>query len=212
MKQNPREVVQKNVKKGQNISRYCDGVHIGKRKDKRPVTYITSEFEHKMVPVTNKRGQVAQKPEAIAKYNEFMSGVDRQDQLLAYYPCERKTLRWYLKVAIHTFQMLLINSFKLYNRYSGQPKMSLYDYRLSVISALLPDKHVTANPGPMRRPPMTHKIYKITERNAKGKLKRKQCRQCTKEKKRTDTIWHCITCIEKPGLCVECFEVYHYSI
>uniref|UniRef100_A0A2H1WZ04 SFRICE_028619 n=1 Tax=Spodoptera frugiperda TaxID=7108 RepID=A0A2H1WZ04_SPOFR len=120
-----------------------------------------------MVPVTNKRGQVAQKPEVIAKYNEFMSGVDRQDQLLAYYPCERKTLRWYLNVAIHTFQMLLINSFKLYNRYSGQPKMSLHDYRLSVISALLPDKHVTANPGPMRRPPMTHKICKITERNAK---------------------------------------------
>ncbi|CAK1596431.1 unnamed protein product [Parnassius mnemosyne] len=213
LKQNPQEVVQKNLKKGENISRYCQGVHIGKWKDKRPVTYITTEFEDKMLPITNKRGQVAQKPEAIAKYNDYMSGVDRQDQLLAFYPCERKTLRWYLKVAIHTFQLLLINSFKIYNKYSGQPKMTLYDYRLSVISALLPDKHVKTNPGPVKRQvPMPHKISKITERNAKGKLKRKQCRQCTKEKKRTDTIWHCITCIEKPGLCVECFEVYHSSI
>ncbi|CAG4981238.1 unnamed protein product [Parnassius apollo] len=112
-----------------------------------------------MVPVTNKHGHVAQKPEAIAKYNEIMSGADWQDQLLAFYPCERKILRWYLKVAIHIFQLLLINSFKIYNKYSGQSKMTLYDYRLSVISALKSDKHVTTNPGPVKRQvSMLHKI------------------------------------------------------
>ncbi|CAG4941334.1 unnamed protein product [Parnassius apollo] len=62
LKQNPREVVLKNLKKGENISRYCQGVHIGKWKDKRPVTYISTEFKDKMVPVTNKRGQVAKNP------------------------------------------------------------------------------------------------------------------------------------------------------
>jgi len=119
---------------------FREGIHIGKWKDKRPVMYITTEFEDRKVPVTNKRGQVADKPEAIAKYNQFMSGVDRQDQLLAFYPCERKTLRWYLKLAIHTFQMLFINSYKIYNKYSGQPKMTLYDYHLSIIDKLLPEK------------------------------------------------------------------------
>ncbi|CAG5054634.1 unnamed protein product [Parnassius apollo] len=146
LKQNPPEVVQKNLKREENIYRYCQGVHIGKWKDKRTVTYITTEFK---------------KPEAIAKYNEFMSGVDRQAQLLAFYLYERKTLQWYLKVAVHTFQLLLINFFNICNKNSGQPKMTLYDYRSSVISALLPDKRVTTNQGPVKRQvPMLHKIRK----------------------------------------------------
>lgn len=40
-----------------------------------------------------------------------MSGVDRPGQMLSYYPCERKTLRWYKKVFIHILQQLLLNAF-----------------------------------------------------------------------------------------------------
>lgn len=137
-------------------------------------------------------------------------GVDRQDQLLAYYPCERKTLRWYLKLAIHTFQMLFINSYKIYNKYSGKEKMNLYDYRLSVINKLIPEKTSTSVVGPNRRAiPPVHKIVKITEKNSKGTLKRKMCRQCSKSKIRKDSIWHCEMCENKPGLCFDCFDIYH---
>lgn len=214
LKENPKEVIQKTLKKGENVSLFREGVHIGKWKDKRPVMYITTEFEDRKVPVTNKRGQVSEKPEAIAKYNQFMSGVDRQDQLLAFYPCERKTLRWYLKLAIHTFQLLFINSYKIYNKYSGQPKMTLYDYRLSIIDKLLPEKRAPVVATLSRaRTQVPHKISKITEKNAKGKLKRKMCRMCSKiAKKRKDTIWHCEMCNEKPGLCFECFDAYHSSL
>lgn len=45
-----------------------------------------------MSPVTNKQGQVAMKPEAIAQYNKYMLVVERQDQMLAYCPCEKMTL------------------------------------------------------------------------------------------------------------------------
>lgn len=213
LKENPQEVIQKTLKKGENVSLFREGIHIGKWKDKRPVMYITTEFEDRKVPVTNKRGQVAEKPEAIAKYNQYMSGVDRQDQLLAFYPCERKTLRWYLKLAIHTFQLLLINSYKMYNKYSGQPKMTLYDYRLSIIDKLLPEKRAPIATVSRARTQMPHKISKITEKNVKGKLKRKMCRMCSKiAKKRKDTIWHCEMCNEKPGLCFECFDPYHSSL
>lgn len=213
--------IKKTLKKGENISRFQESVNstqsfnIGKWKDKRPVMYITTEYEDRKVPVANKRGQITEKPEAIAKYNEFMSGVDRQDQLLAFYPCERKTLRWYLKIAIHTFQLLFINSYKIYNKYSGKPKMTLYDYRLSVINELLPENNtsVVAGSSRVRNSREVHKICKITERNSKGFLKRKMCRVCSKtQKKRKDSMWHCEMCNDKPGLCFECFDEYHLSI
>jgi hypothetical protein len=49
---------------------------------------ISSEFSHSMCKVSS-RTEVKQKPIIVKKYNENMSGVDRQDQMASYYPCER---------------------------------------------------------------------------------------------------------------------------
>ncbi|KAL4083015.1 hypothetical protein QTP88_028345 [Uroleucon formosanum] len=73
-KDNPKEIVKKNLKSGESVGKYTkDGVCVLKWKDKRDVLCISSEFENKM-------------------YNKNMSGIDRQDQLMSYYPAERKTL------------------------------------------------------------------------------------------------------------------------
>lgn len=208
LKSNPKEVVTKKLAKGENMSMYRDNVHVGMWKDKRPVLYLTTECENKMIPVANKRGQVTMKPTAIAQYNKFMSGIDRQDQMMAYYPCERKTLRWYKKLFVHTIQLMLVNSLKFYNRYSGAKTMTLFDFRLSIINSLLPES----------APPLVnsrasaglHTISKITEKRADGRrIKRKTCRFCAKKKKRVDTLFHCTQCPNQPGLCMECFDNYH---
>jgi hypothetical protein len=47
-------------------------------------------------------------------------------------------LRWYKKIGVHFIHLLLINSYFLYNRHIK--KISLYDYRISVIESLLPKK------------------------------------------------------------------------
>ncbi|KAF0747024.1 piggyBac transposable element-derived protein 4-like [Aphis craccivora] len=60
-----------------------DGICVVKWKDKRDVLCISSELKNKMVETTNRHG------------------IDRQDQMMSYYPAERKTLRWYKKIAIH---------------------------------------------------------------------------------------------------------------
>lgn len=40
-----------------------------------------------------------------------MSGIDRLDQMSAYYSFERKTPRWYKEIDLHLIHLLLINSF-----------------------------------------------------------------------------------------------------
>ncbi|CAG4960783.1 unnamed protein product [Colias eurytheme] len=167
-KDNPSEVISKKLKKGENISRYRNGVHIGKWKDKREITYISTQFADEMKEVT-KRGKVVTKPVAILNYNPNMSGVDLQDQMLSYYPCERKTLRWYIKIFIHTLMMSMINARQLYNKHSGKPSLSLYDFREKVLESFLPELQV--DPQVSQQKESHTKIEKCTERTfSSGRL------------------------------------------
>lgn len=50
---------------------------------------ITTEFDELGI-FTNKRGIVTEKPIAILSYNKFMSGIDWQDLLTAYYTSVEK--------------------------------------------------------------------------------------------------------------------------
>ena len=72
----------------------------------------------------------------VIQYNKFTAGIDKQDQMLAYYSCERKTIRGPTKIFVHILQLMISNSHFLYNKYSTK-NMSLHDFRLSVIRYLL---------------------------------------------------------------------------
>lgn len=78
------------------------------------------------------------KPELISSYNRFMGGIERQDQMHSYYPFTRKTIQRYKIIGIHVIQMLLMNALYLYNQNNIGLKLSLYDYRMGVLSELLP--------------------------------------------------------------------------
>lgn len=54
-------------------------MYISKWKDKRDVLCKTTNYQPKMIVYKNKYGQEKPKPIEIAKYNDFMSGVDRAD-------------------------------------------------------------------------------------------------------------------------------------
>lgn len=102
---------------------------------------ISTQFKSDATSVTNRRGETVSKPEMIVKYNKYMGGIDHQDQMLSYYSCEHKTIRWYKKLGIHMFQQMLYNSYTLHNIFS--PTKSLYDYRLEIISKLLSNMYET---------------------------------------------------------------------
>lgn len=60
------------------------GICVLKWHDKRDVLIISSEFGDAMNEYRARSGKITEKPEVVQKYNEFMGGVDRSDQLMSY--------------------------------------------------------------------------------------------------------------------------------
>ncbi|KAG8320118.1 hypothetical protein J6590_076320 [Homalodisca vitripennis] len=56
-----------------------------------------------------------------------------------------------------------------------------------------------------------HVLSKMdTPDNTGERMKRKRCRECSKTKKRTMTLFFCAQCPGEPGLCaLRCFDKYH---
>lgn len=101
-----------------------------------------------------------------------------------------------------------MNSFYLYNKYTIGSKMSLYDFRLSILSVLLPKlpkvRSVSSNE---RHFPIIYEIGK------NGRTLRKMCQLCYAKKSRKDTAYYCEICPEKPSLCQQpCFKNYHSKL
>jgi hypothetical protein len=69
-----------------------------------------------MVNVRNQNGKISRKPNIVADYNLGMSGVDRGDQMVSYYSCLRKTLRWHKKLALHIFDVYVQNAHRLFRK------------------------------------------------------------------------------------------------
>lgn len=146
-----------------------------------------------------------------------MSGINLQDQMLAYYPVQRKTLRWYKKLFVHTLQMSLSNAMYLYNKFSATNKMNLYDFRLSILERLLPDPHDVNQRNVLK---VKHQLTKIEKTRVRQKkvgrvmkktteVARKECKGCKAQKKRVQTIYECKQCEGSPGFSVHNVSVRH---
>ena len=92
---NPKECTKAKLKQGDVIGRSREGVVVAKWKDKRDVLMISNLHSLQMIEVTNRRGEKKMKPNIIKDYNQYMSGVDRTEQMISYYDCLRKIIRWY---------------------------------------------------------------------------------------------------------------------
>lgn len=59
--------------------------------------------------------------------NMYMREIDRQDQMMAYYPCPTKTIRCHRKLEFHFIQIMLINSHQLFHKYPGGLQLTYQD-------------------------------------------------------------------------------------
>lgn len=210
-KGNPLDVVNKKLKKGQVTSAYSNkGICVMKWHDKRDVLIISSEFGDAMNEYRARSGKITEKPEAVKKYNDFMGGVDRSDQLMSYYPCERKTLRWYAKVALHMFHVIMNNAYLLYKKQPGKRNIRLIDFRDSVINKLIYKHRPKIVTSTQKTQKQGIHVISSVPRNIKNRPIRKRCVVCTKNQKRVESTYFCDECTDKPGLCLDtCFKLYH---
>ncbi|KAG8320779.1 hypothetical protein J6590_061369 [Homalodisca vitripennis] len=98
---------------------------------------------------------------------------------------------------------------KLHNFANEDSNLSLHDFRLEVVGALLPEKQQAVPVRPPRNP--THVLSKTNKRDAKGSHIRVRCRVCLEEgRKNSKSIYFCAQCPGEPALCpVGYYEKYH---
>ncbi|KAE9523006.1 hypothetical protein AGLY_016637 [Aphis glycines] len=117
-KNNPKEVIQKKLKKGDYIAKQCNkGVTVLKWRDKRDV--------------------LIQKPNIIIDYNKGKSLVDVCDLRNSYHNPLRRTLKWYKKIA---FELILntsvLNALSLYEEVTKN-KINVTSFREHLVRCLI---------------------------------------------------------------------------
>lgn len=234
----PKEIKSAKLKKGEHIWRRIEQTYVSKWKDKRDVLTITTGFHPELVSSKNRFGKESLKPNDVVHYNRFMSGIDRCDQMVAYYSSPRKTIRWYKKVIFHLLDISVWNAYFLYQK-SHQKQMVFLDFRDNLITSLIqlpvdivcgadlvrnipkrgrPRGANNLQPTLPSSPSLassswTQEQHFIEKIPAPQGYKRKsyflRCSRCTMLKLRKETKYRCKTCPKKPALCAECFEPFH---
>lgn len=110
-------------------------------KDKRVVYIMVTKHQPRLIITRNRYGQAKKKTIEVSEYNKFMSGIDKSDQMIAYYSTPKKTIRWYKKVFFHLLDMMVWNAYYMFKKYCNSNK-TLLSFRESIINSYL---HVTDN-------------------------------------------------------------------
>jgi len=136
-KGNPKEVTTKKLKRVEYVWRRNKNVYVSKWKDKRDVLSIITKNHPKIVSTTKRYGLEKNKPIEIKVYNDFMSGIDRSDQMVSYYSCPGKTTRWYKKVLFHLLDISTWYSYFIFNKKFGVTNVTFKQFRDLLIKNLI---------------------------------------------------------------------------
>lgn len=222
----PKDLSSIKLKNGQMASRSARGLLALKWLDRKNV-YMLSTVHRKVEMIETNKTRILKaknyaeervvKPQCVLEYNMGMGGVDRQDQVLAYFPIMRKYMKGYKKIFFYLTDMALFNSYVLYQQLIK--KIGHYtDFRIDVAEQLLsninlPNYKLRGRPS-MGDPPLRlqakqwgHFPRHIPPTASKAKPSR-ACKVCAKAGKRSETTWECKSCLVALHV-PDCFEKYH---
>lgn len=206
-KGNPKKFLKTKLKKGEAVWKRKGSVVVTKWKDKRDVRMMSTRHKHQMVETRPRRGEVKLKPQCVLDYNQHMSGIDRADQMMSYYSSPRKTIRWYRKIFFHLVDVCIWNAYYLYKKRTNTKK-TLLDFRDEIIKDLIKAKPLQANSIPVN-----FQGHHFPEAIPGEKKNSKRCRFCSKGNVRRRSRYHCPSCPDLPGLCIDpCFKNWHLSL
>ncbi|UYV70807.1 TMTC3, partial [Cordylochernes scorpioides] len=209
----PKTEFSQKLKRGEIIKMRRKHLLAIKWKDVRDVFMLSTVHEGKMMPVKPKTPTREElfKPDAVIDYNKGKVGVDRSDQMMAYYSFSRKTLKWWKKIFFHLFSLCFVIGNIIYNKANPDKKISLKDFYLAVGGELLNQASIehsekeTTSKTDVARLLGKHYCYKIAPES--GKAVQRRCKVCADSAKhktgkaaRKDTRFECKQC--KIPLCV----------
>ena len=101
----------------------------------------TNSQANKIVNVKRKQKngerQLIECPELIAKYNENMGGVDKNDQLRQYYSIRARGQKCYMYIAYFCIDVVITNSYIFHSLLSEPSFRNLKDFRLNLATELI---------------------------------------------------------------------------
>ena len=165
----------------------------------------------------SRRGEVQEKPTVIVHYNQFMLGVDKLDQLMAYYSFLHKSVKWWRKIFFWLLEVMVINAYIIYKelaRRRGERPITHLAFRRKLIESLSEpirsSASTSARPG-SRASHHLERLQPVRHYPQKGR-KRRDCVVCSDRENgpRHLTHYQCATCPDNPVLCPDtCFKAYH---
>lgn len=206
-----------------------------KWRQKKPKTVYMMSTKHTAVEqFTGKfdrgTGEAIYKPAAVIEYTKQMGGVDLSDQLMNYYHFLRRSCKWWRKLWVHLFNMLMLNAHVLNKTFGLQKNLSHHEYRYIVAAALLnftemevplPPAGGDAAQARIRPARRGHWPERLAASTKTKKTKTRKCRFCfvsakkaargvrTRREKSTSII--CSEC--RVPLCIyPCFGEHHIAM
>ncbi len=182
-------VAKSKLKKGESVFRRNGPILAVRWFDKRAVTMLSTIHEATEILVkTNYRGDDIIKPLVVHEYTQKMGVVDLSDRFLATYNFLQKGFKWYRKLLIHLFSMVITNSFVL-NKKFGRQKLTHYAFREHIAEYLISSGLPNATCTPKRIvKAIVHNESRLQERHFPTKL------QCQETSKRSVPCRACICC------------------
>jgi hypothetical protein len=112
-----------------------------KKKSRLPVLLLSTHSkaeDTQSVCVRHGKQKHVIKPSIVQSYNDFMGGVDASDAMLYSYLDERRTVKYWKKVAFNIFSRMILNSYIIYkqNLSAECNMMSKLDYTIKIVNAL----------------------------------------------------------------------------
>ena len=165
------------------------------------------------------------KPDAILDYNLNKSGVDRNGQMISYYPMKRKQLKWWKKLFFHMFLMAIVNAYILYRetRNENQRNNCHLAFFLQKVGEGFAEKGTALAQNDVSQAVSgnsllgTHFADRIPPADKKAhptsvcKICSEKSKNSTGKRERKETVWWCPDC--KVPLCMpECFKLYHTKL
>ena len=152
-------------------------------------------------------------PESVRLYNQFMAGVETNDQLHGYYSVRMKSTKCYKYIFWFIFDVAIVNSFILYKRVPAvRRKMSLKEFRVELAKQLIGSYNSRKYRGrPSAQGSQKRKMHLA---HYPSRVSQGRCRYCSATNGRT-TTWYCNEC--QLRLChtgdpnSDCFLKHHLS-